>query len=442
MKKLLFATLSVFCIFLTGCVKDGDFDALNHDIHVVGTYTPELGIPVGQGEFTLRDLMMMSQATSSTFDTTDHGIITIYYDTTLHTTLNLAGEEWISRNRRGRNRAKDPEVLVQRNPLHGELKIDLFNNITGVPTPENLIIKQMVVDLMSVINMARGEAYDRAKSEYGIDLRFENIRLNAVARDGSLVPIPYGGAPSVAIDEESGAPVHVIDSCDFSGIVNRRPTKITYDIDFVMSMSAPPLRMATMTEDEREEFLHDSVGISTAQVTSDFNLYFPVIAYMDSVQYSMDMPIRLDTLGLDSLYVVDDNSELIIVFENSMPFDFIINGRMFGKDSVDLGVLFPNKLVEGAPLGLMPSSSDVYVAIGTTHREVHITLTTEILHLLHKTRFVRFDSSMSTTKLEDLTQKPLVAARQNDRIKVRSYVKAQPIINIDENIHSHGGGTK
>ncbi len=70
-KRLLFAAMALAMLgLITSCAKygwDKEFDGLKHPMQIHGTFDPNLGVPLGTAEITVKELLTMLNVQQGVF---------------------------------------------------------------------------------------------------------------------------------------------------------------------------------------------------------------------------------------------------------------------------------------------------------------------------------------------------------------------------------------
>ena len=87
-KRVFFATVvALACTSLTSCIKSDDLNMLRHPITVTGEMNPTFGIPVGNGEMNMNDLLTSLSSNYNGMISDTGEVITVRYSMSSNDTV-------------------------------------------------------------------------------------------------------------------------------------------------------------------------------------------------------------------------------------------------------------------------------------------------------------------------------------------------------------------
>lgn len=425
--KVLFVPLFL-CLFFASCVKDGDFDALNHPIDFTGDFSPSMGLPIGKSEMSIDKLLGMWQQSTFKVYFDDNDLLTIAYDTTIAATVMFNNQP--SKAYKGSGAKGMFDSIVVNTPLSGSMPIDLFKNASKLDSFQfqnayiniNTFIKAITSDRQTLLNMI-----DRYHLQVSVTDATITIRG---ASDSTSTQLPE-------IDVEdllNGQSFKLLDNFDFGELISMKPQSFDYKINLKVKFSPLDVIQAGISD---VRFLVDSIRLDGLQVNTIINVDFPikVKGHLDMAT-QMDLPFENFESALDKVKEwvdLGNDSYLALRFENAIPFSFVMNDTLLDADG--------NILLDayGQPLHLYNANAPIAPAHTTVARYgeqsyivadapqvtlMKIPFTEANLDRLLKARHLRLGITVSTA---DPAANKHISVCKNDKMKTSLFVVLNPV---------------
>lgn len=398
----------------TSCLKEGlnDFEGLRHPMQITGTFNPELGLPIGQADINITDLLGLFNETSGIIEIDPQtGAATVHYDTTFLNIFDVS-----STKHRGKS-----TVPYQRS-VQGTMDFDLFSNIDVLP--ETFRLEKVFLTLTTDIMAHAPPATQNLLNNYDVFAYFDNIVLTAVnstTHQSYTLPIIQDSIP--INNMLTGASILVIDSVDASDFLNIKPDCITYNAQLNINFGT------AFWASDITQFLSDSLGLSTIDVNSHLSIYSPLTIFFSDASYNAY--IGLDANRNDLLEQLQiDSSYLVFEFVNGLPLQLNLSASLTDADSHALVSLFENGVgqLNAAAIGFNAATQS-YTATTPTTSIVRVPITSELLQSISKASNIHLLASLSTAADANVSQ-PAVSIIGSDALAVRVYATLRPHVNI------------
>lgn len=417
-------------VLATSCLKDGfnDFEALNHPMSFQGTVNPTLGVPIGSGSATIFDILKMVQVSYARMEVNEMGIITIAYDTTASWHLDIAN------SKKDHSQPKSSDIVhVARNSISGSVLIDLFDNIDILDNAE-LEVDSLKVFLGAYIKAQAREGALETMDSFHVHVYYDSLYINVVGQDDQLYSVLQIN-DSIPIDSLiEGEYIVLFNNTDISSHINKRPKEVRYGARMNIAFEAA-FFASNITENE---FVADSIGITSCDIDADIKVSFPVSAYISNLSYETDIEfspsIELGNMAIDS-------SMIYIECINGIPLELLVQAKFVDENDNELCNIFgpePDTIavLPGALVALNPETN-LYTAVTPSQNIIQVPITESVFNDLKKTKKIRLKAGLSSSDLNPPIQ-PRVAIRAEDKLNLRVWAKLKPSYNLDLGFGSEG----
>lgn len=419
MRKItLIAVLS--CLLFSSCLKDGfnDFDALRQPMSFHGQINPTLGVPIGEGSATVFDMINMVQFSTASMEIGYDSILTVTYDTNMSFHINLNESK-----HKGPAPKDDNIVHVAHRNIQGSVAVDLFDNIALLDTT-GLEVDSLLVYLKAFVKASAEDSLNTINTihDYHVQVYYDQLTLSVVGQDDLVYNILALDDSIPIVNLLHGEYITLFNNTDISTIINKRPKEIRYTARMNIAFEAAFFAMSGLSEDQ---FVADSIGIQVVDIDADLKARFPISAYINNLQYTVDInfspSFRLDNLEIDS-------SMIFLDCFNGIPLALSIHA-LFVDENDNILCDVVNTEIDGAPVTLVNGH---YIATGPKESLLEIPVTLTVYNALMNTAKIRLTAGVHTSEASNHRR---VAIRANDELFVRAYAKIKPnyVIDIDFN---------
>ena len=435
-QKLSLVALAVVLLF-AGCMKDGDFDELNHPMRVQGEFDPTYGFPVAWADADLGTLLgfVPSGAKFNILVDSASGLLSLEKDSVLHNCYTFDSKKGDGSMPKA---GKDGKTrLFHREIVHGN-KIGLEDL-----KKHDMVIKRLDLYLMAYVK-AEMSGSTRALLESDAEIYFDTIRMTIDFEDGTTFKSNlYWDAHVSASELVEGKSVLLVEY-DASPWVNREAKRVHFST--AVNVAATPSSYSAA-------YLKDSLHIDSLIVDCHALVDFPAIMYVGNLNEIDTM--AADMSAIDSILNSEGVSEegvtislndtatnyLYIQADNGLPVNLIAQLRGLDSNYNDMtGDLLPDQSffvaspVEEVPDDLSSGLYEGYMASGRTASEIRISITTAMLRNLAKSKYLELKLHATTpTELPPVGDeaKPFVIIRNTDRVKLKVSLKVSPHIQMN-----------
>lgn len=434
MKKL-FPFLLVACLVMTSCVKEGDFEALKHDISIEGEVSPTFGLPIGYGSATIHDLLSMVQESESYVEVDEDGVITLAYsfDTLLVVEIENTGK---GRHPSAKSDSTSAEIshLTQRT-FEGSYAVDLFENITILDTL-NFEVDSILLNFWAFVNVRAKEGAVENIEKYHVHVYYDSLYINIIGENGRLYPIYYNTDSIIYIDSilHSGQNIHLFDNTDLSNVINKRMREVKYGGRMNIAFEAQFFE-AQVSE---EQFVTDSIGIEAINIDGHLNVRFPLSTYIKQISYETDIQVASTFKAED---IVVDSSHLLFQFTNGIPLNLDMTAILLDSTDNVLDTILYDAKINGAEVER--NDHGRYVSKTPSVNNIDIEINNHVWNSLQSTRKIRLKAGLGTSTVGN--NKTRVSIRDTDMLefKLRALAHASYNLNFDINTSSNKkGGAK
>ena len=440
-KRVLFATaVALVCTSLTSCLKSDDLEMLKHPVNIVGELHPVFGIPVGDGEMNMDDLLKsLSSSYSGNIDSTGD-VLVIQYG--LQTADTVYTSNYISKGgmkvssklpKTGYGTKADP--YTKDTILENVLDIDFFNDVealSGISVTHVWAYlsvgvkgffgdnpKPQILDKLH-ISFDEFELWYDAPG-YNTPQRFTDPKLDNLVLELDGTDIVNGN------DKD-------IDSVDMAPMINARPTRIyaRYHLKLRADAGLITENISTMTIQEIIDELSNYANNAWISYFADMQFKMPLTMSVDDMDYSFDVDLGEGLSGVDLdaiLKTINEGigaevtlSEFTLGLDNRIPLNLSLSAIAYSEVVGTPPVaLFNNELIPAAPV---TQQGDVWVASGTSHHSITASLNKSDLEKLKDAKSLNVTFGINSNNKH-------VAVKRSDVLKLKAYLKVHPTVTVN-----------
>ena len=437
--KLLF-----FCILIpllmTSCIKEDDFEALNHSIAIEGDFTPAYGLPIAKMSANMEQFIGMIHNTHTVSIYIDENdIVSFRYVDTLSGEFSFDGEK------RPSTKGGSLNTLNVKKKITSSTNIGLFDGLE-VQYLDNIDL-QAIYTSLKVQLKANVDANVSDLLEHGVSINFDSLTVLGYSKQSSVpdtLPISLGDDTIAIQDLINGKELQLLDYQDISYLIALKPNRI--DISMNMNLTAHVNQFDESTGNAIA-YIKDSLGIKSIDYTLFVNLDFPLEIYCSNITYSDT--ISLDGSSIDSLLTDIDNyatlegehNYLLIDAENSFPIDLTLHAQCYDTVTHNLVggpiIVGDDNVLKGASVVENPydANNQSYMSSGATPSKLKIGLTSDIIDGLRHANALIFSVGLNTARPTSGGFKPHVVVRGSDQVKLRTFLALAPHIHINTPIN-------
>lgn len=328
MRKFFLVTIVALGVFaLSSCVKDGDFDALSHNIEIRGELHPSLGLPIGTSSMNMRDLLGKWQPTlcHPYFDP-ESNLLTFQYDSSFAAKIDFATSKGRRYTKSRKSEQWDEATFTIDQQLNGNMEVDLFNNITTLNT---LDFDDVFASLSADVK-AHGQNINASVLEqYNVKVIFDSIKLTINGTAGSAT-IPVTDSFSIQ-QLMSGEHISFLDKTDFTNYLNLKPTNLGYVMRMRITFQASSLGGLDINT-----FINQNLHIDSISTRTNISANFP-LRIAGTLEYNMEMDLPLNEVDsalseIRNKIDFGDSSYLALRFLNTIPLKFVMNDTLIDRN--------------------------------------------------------------------------------------------------------------
>lgn len=423
-RTLLFASILLFAGMVTSCLREDDLEMFRHPIHVTGEIHPQYGVPIGQGEMNVNDLLShLSSSYTGMLDSTSD-LIVIKYDTAASDTIwplsNVGVKKYTPKVR---NVGAKAAMWTKDTTVRDTIEIDFFDDVEFL---DSMDIAHIWLHL--AVN-AIGDCPDAIK-EY-ISASFNNLSISYIDHAGVTKNFPSFLSDTMFIDDIESGVYKNFDSVDVATIVNDRPKKIITSYNFTFGVSSAIL--ANMSSMPWGQIL-DSLHMTWLSYSAKLGVTMPLSVSISQLNYSfpVDLGDGLASVNIDSIVAsinshinVDIKQSIIkIVLDNGIPLNLTLSADLLKANGNVLVNLFTDEVVPAAPIAQVPGDPTSYYATGKTAHTIQSTLNEDQLDLLKKAKTMRLKVKMDSNNKH-------VQLKRSDFLTLKLYLIVSPSASFD-----------
>ncbi len=449
MKRLvLVAIMAAVALTSISCIREEDMEIFKHPIHIQGSIDPNFGVPIGQGEMNLNDLLTTLDDTYTGLILPEEDILTIYYENSIRDTLHLNHffDDDKHSGKKGHHGTKDvgdegDSIIWADTVLHYNVDIDLFNKVSADELSDyDMSIGHLWVSLVSYLGSDSPDA-NRQDILDNASIVFKDYALSYVDHIGDTHQFHDLNLPPISLfDFLTGGEIHFED-VDMAEIINSLPQAIIASYRMTLKVDTSYFTGITVPDIRCFKDLADSLHLTWMSFAADLSVRFPMMIHIGALpfHYTIDFGDALEQVDLESiLQKIDENvqvtleeSSLNLIIENGLPLDLAIRGTLIDENGVPLSCIIPLDTIKAAPVAPLADGSGDHEAIGTTTSKIRALLDYDKLVDLNNSKGLRFDFGVATGDGH-------AAIKRTDKLKVRVYLQVHPNISVD--IPIGGGG--
>lgn len=438
MKRNLFFVAALAALCLTSCLRDEDKDLLRNPIHVSGSVSPSLGIPVGYGEVTLDTLLGMLDSNYSGMIDPNSNMLTIEYS--FDTSGSIEGANTGVKHRRFRLRTKDADTLSYKDTVF-EFK-QAINVFSSLPVDLSLIDSLEFDEVRLHLDLwFKGEnlGIDSTISS-SVKITIDSLLIDYV--DNHNNPHTYDDLSNLKlIDNAAILDGRRIDTTvNIAEIVSALPKEITVKVRMRLAILSS-LVAGDVTQLGFEDLL-DSIQLARINYSAGLDVHFPFKLKIGLLPYTYYLSLGeqgLKSLNLDSIidalkekYKADmkfdlNDASLNMVFKNNIPLNLNIQADVLKSDSSLLIQNIFNDEIKGSLLKWSDEYA-AYISDGPDPAQSPIRFgieDTATLNKLPDAAIIRLNIGIATTNRRH------VVVRKTDYMGIRAFVKLGLNANMD-----------
>lgn len=420
-KSMLVAVVAAGMLAAVSCWRDDDFEFLKHPIHIQGSVTPGIAIPVTSGELSFNDLLAKLNSDYTGYVDPDADVLTLIWDDVYSDTIYpLNNIPSVKTTQSRRTRPKDETYFYTKDTIITQsIPIPIFDNATF----ENLANSNMSMKELWVNFTVAAKGEPASVAQY-ISASFGDLTVRYVNRHGEDAIFDPGNiVDSVEVETlDHGIHQHY-DNINLAPIVNEYPKQV--DVSFRLSLKvSSDIRYQNWDEMSFRETL-DTLAMTRfmysigASVRAPFDISVENFAY----NYDLDLGDGLATLNLDSIaksftdsLSIDINkARLQLDIDNRIPLNLQLDAQILDADSNVIISFIDNQIVRSAFTEMYdntdPNSS--FIASDTTRTSVFMELTSNDIERLKLGRTLRLRIGLNTDNNQ------YVFIRREDFMRIR-----------------------
>lgn len=397
---------------MVSCLKDGldDFEGLGHPISGQISINPNLGFPVAKGELSLAEILGLVKESNTIVELEDD-VATLRFDTSFHFTIPFQGT--------GKGHKSESETFSE--SINGSLNIDIFKNLQNLPSPDDLRVENIFLNLGSWIKFAtsNNQAMQAMIQRYNIHAYLDNITLRAFDKNGNSTPIQIGADQRIDIHNMfQRENVDLFNQYDVSQIINLRPIRLDYSFRVNIAVDED------IFEYDLISFLKDSVKMEAIELDPYISLRCPLAIYCSGLEFGTDLDIASGK-DFDWGEFKIDSSCLYLHLKNSLPITFLVGAEFQDENSQPLFQLFNGNQISISGGILHPIGSQ-YCVEKASESIVKIPLTQNRLELLKQAKKLHIHSIIGTSTSGAVGDHPTVVVQGKDALGISLHVQIHP----------------
>lgn len=445
MKQRLTIVALAIVLLSSACMRDGDFDELNHPMVLQGSFDPTLGFPVAFADADLGTLMgfVPSGTKFKILADPESGLLTLEKDSLLHNCYTFDD----SKGRMKRYGTKDGKrVIFQREIGHG--------NTIGLEDllKHDIAIKRLDLQMTAYVK-AEISGSPQAFLESDAELFMDTLHMTIDFEDGTSFSTDlYWNARLSAQEMVEGKLLTTIDPYDASYWVNKSAKRVHFRTTVNIAVDPANITSASPT------YLRDELHLDSLIVDCNAIADIPAILYVGNLHVTdtiaadmskLDSILKDPSAGDETFNVsLNDAGEniLYIQADNGLPANLLVQLRGLDSDYVDMtGNLLPDQqILKASPVAEVPDAISTglyegYMSSGRTHTDFRVSVTTELAHKLAKSKYLELTMLATTPQEYDgvplppagSETKPYVIFRNEDHVKLKVSLRVSPSLNIN-----------
>lgn len=431
MKKRKFIAAVVLMASLIGlttsCLKDGlnDFEALRHPVYLEGHFNPELGIPVGHAEFTVRQMLNYFASDNAYIYVTDDSVVGLRIDTLMPLTLNYSDMNVAKQARRNAKEGEDDSINTAVNYINGEISLASLQEYYD-QADFDLQLKNIFTSLGARLGTNCTQHTRDMVDQVGLDAYIDQITIVAEGNNGTYT-LPFQMANIHVQNFLNEDTVSLLSREDISQVIDVRPTMLRYSFRLTTVIE----NMNFYTIEELYDYVTDSLELLELNFNTRFNVDFPLSLSLTNLAIDTSMPMSPVPLEYDIQMgnIRVDSSALIMEFHNSLPMALALGAQLADSVTGEHVDIFDGGRVqiEGGSLAYN-SNLGTYVVNSPNHSTIRVTLDQRKLDALTHCNALLFQVGLSSASHEG--QNPIVSVQTTDALGLNVYIQARADLNI------------
>lgn len=441
MRQRLSIVALVVALLASACVKDGDFDELNHPMRIQGEFDPTYGFPVAWADADLGTLMgfVPSGAKFKVLADPESGLLTLEKDSILHNCYTFETKTILRQAQDGTKDGK--RVVFRREIVHGN-KIGLEEL-----KKHDMVIKRLDLQMSAFVKAELSGSADALLAS-GAEVYFDTLHMTIDFEDGTTFNTDlYWDSYISAQELVEGKHITMPDPYDASYWVNSEAKRVHFSTAINVAAIVDPAHASP-------SYVKDSLHIDSLIVDCHAIVDFPAILYVGNLHQTdtiaadmsqLDSILNNPSVGNDSLSIsINDSADnyLYIQADNGLPANLTVQLRGLDSNYTDLtghllpeGQFFTASGVTIVPDDISTGLYEGYMSNGRrTHSDIRIKVNTDIVRNLAKSKYIEL-SLLATTPTElppvGDEAKPFVVFRDIDKVKLKVSLRVSPHINVN-----------
>lgn len=437
-KRILFATaVALACTSLTSCIKGDDLELIKHPIHVTGEMHPTFGIPVGNGEMNMNDLLTSLSSNYNGMISDTGEVITVRYSMSSNDTVfasdfvpdTKSGKE--AHTRVPKKNGIKADALTKDTVLETTVAIDFFNDVQGL---DSIAITHVWADLSVGVHGNFGSAQSIAEK---LHVTFDSVEIWYDDHNGvhQKFDDPNLADFSIPIENITADSLYAFPRMDMAKMVNDQPSKLyaRYHLKLTVDPGILTENIANMSIQE----IIDSLGMAWIAYSANIDLEMPLTMRIDNMSYDFDVDLGngLSGVNLDSIVKSINQglgaeislSEFTLDLTNGIPLNLNLSAIAFSAAGLPLDTLFINETIPSAITG--PTSDPlVEQAVSPSHHTINTSLYKADLEKLKKAKTLKVYISVNSDNKH-------VTVKRSDVLMLKAYLKVHPDLTVNIKIH-------
>jgi len=445
MKQRLTIVALAVVLLSSACMRDGDFDELNHPMVLQGSFDPTLGFPVAFADADLGTLMgfVPSGTKFKILADPESGLLTMEKDSLLHNCYTFDGSKG---NVKGYGTKDGKRVVFRKEIVHG--------NTIGLDEVRQYDIDIKRLDLqMTAFVKAEINGSPQAFLDSDAELFMDTLRMTIDFEDGTTFSTDlYWDSRLSAQELVDGKLITMPDPYDASYWVNSAVKRVHFQTAANIAVDPANITSASST------YLRDELHLDSLIVDCNVIADIPAILHVGNLHITdtiaadmskLDSILKDPSAGDETINVsLNDEGEniLYIQADNGLPANLIVQLRGLDSNYVDMtGALLPDQqFLKASPVtevedDISTGLYEGYRSNGRTHTDIRISVTTEMLHKLAKSKYLELSLLASTPHEYDGVPlppagselKPFVIFRNVDQVKLKVSLRVSPSLNLN-----------
>lgn len=430
MKRTLLIVLAAVAVLFSSC-RPEDLELLKHPIHIQGSVTPTYGVPIGNAEVTLNELLdMLSASNDQIGDLIDpeSDIIVLNYSAQMADTINAVS----GKGRKGPAPKASDDLSID-TVLTYPMDITFFDEASDI-LDAGLAIDHLWLTL-SLDYYGICEPSSAQQLEQYVTAVFDSLTITYVDHNEIQHEFTNFAFTPQYINNILEHHLVTFDSVDMAEIINAMPRRVTasirfrFNIDPAFVFSDPNMMngnfQSTLANMQMTRLVYDA----NMNVSLPFNIKIGELPYEFDIALTsedgtpFDVDEYLDKLpeGVDA----DLNDSYInLYFDNSIPLNFILGAALVNETGETLADLIGNDTVAAAQLTPNPVDPTFFEAAGPTTSLVRAKLNMEKIRKLKQAKSIRLRLRLNTGD-------KFISIRRSDSMKIRITLQVSPEASVD-----------